>query len=146
MILFQPHKYPCYEFGFGSVDEILSVSSKTPVLQHDDELISATDKAVLDFPSPRADTDQVEVPFPSSETGQVNTPSHRSEKDEDAVPIPSSDFSEVIVPPSDENEVPSAPVGASPPCSETDEDKVEIPAKLFQKRNENTKVNILRFL
>ena len=127
-VIFQPFKFSFYDINFGSVDEILSVSSNSPVLHHEDNLLSAKEK---------------------TETAQVNSPSHCSE----TVPFSSSELHQVFVPSSsktDENKdrptsSANVQVEASPPCSETDKYKVENPAISFQKRNNNSKVNKLRF-
>ena len=117
-IKFQPHKYSCYEFKFGSVDEILSVSSNRPVLQHDDDLTSTTDTALLRVSPCSSDIEQIQVPTSSSKTVQVDAPSPCSETDEDVIPLPSFETA----------------------TSETNYKKVEIPVQPFKRKNFNTKV------
>ena len=142
-IKFQPHKYSCYEFKFGSVDEILSVSSNRPVLQHDDDLTSTTDTALLRVSPCSSDIEQIEVPTSSSETVQVDAPSPCSETDEDVIPLPSFETAQVKAIPScsetDENAV-NFQVKASSTTSETNYKKVEIPVQPFKRKNFNTKV------
>ena len=119
MLIFQPYKLPCYDFGFGTVDEIITVSSKGPVLQHDDEVDSTADSTVLNILHHCSSTEQVEVPTPSSKTVQLNA-------DEKEIPFTALEK-----------------VEASPSCSKTVEDEVKTSTLSFQKKNDNSKVNII---